>query len=67
MDIHQQGTRPLFDLFGVEVEVETLVDGCPVIRAELVTALIAAVAEHRAPNLRELQRFSSWIRHHPHH
>ncbi|MEB1409458.1 hypothetical protein VDR42_15660 [Xanthomonas campestris pv. campestris] len=57
-----QAPAPRFELFGVDVEVETLIDGRPVIRADLVSELITAVAASRPPNLAELQRFSSWIR-----
>ncbi|MCC8799104.1 hypothetical protein [Xanthomonas euvesicatoria] len=57
-----QVSSPSFDLFGVQVEVETLKDGRSVIGADLLPALIQAVAAQNRPNLAELQRFSAWLR-----
>lgn len=58
----EPSSTPCFDLFGVQVKVETLTDGRTVIGADVLPALIQAVAAREHPNLAELQRFSSLVR-----
>ncbi|MDQ1090632.1 hypothetical protein QE400_000045 [Xanthomonas sacchari] len=62
MQTFDQNTLPCFDLFGVQVEVETLTDGRTVIGADVLPTLIQAIATRSPPNLAELQRFSSWVK-----